>query len=654
LLEKMEMTSRTKNALANIQKKAMKKLQKSYASGSKKAASFNLAKQPFTYTSARPSVNTKMKQALSRDSPAKKLAPYVSTYAPVVQKFVPEPEPQETYASSKLGPYASGKAAYASGKAAYTSGKAAYASGKAAYASGKAAYSSAKKTAYSSTKPAYSSAKKTAYVSSAVPNIQKHALEMKKQNKAYTSAKVKRPTLPKGSRMSFVMKQLAKEDAINRKAKLAAKNEELALTKQAYIKAAKKVKEKAADMAKFESAVFTAKTPEQAAKFQAELAEAKAEARSAEMKEVEHRGTVNIEDRSVQRAEAKAVQAEKKLAIQEQAYTAALIRPGRGSGSGSGSGKLAKTKQGGAGSASLQLKRNTTASIKPSKTVPKVSPSKNNTLLRPAAPEVNASRPSDTTELPLPATPEVNTSAPITFNKTSVQNSTCDDACEAEKKVKQDQEAVKKIAALPKPNTTNVTVPMNITKPPPSKPTPQKPLISNKAAQDLIKKFAIRAPNTKIDRSCENNPKWESICTHLSEHCATSLVTRMKCKKTCGSCKEVFPIAEPSDAIDRTASKQKADAASAKSKADEAAAAAKLAEKSKQSKLAAEKKAEDADILKKEKAVAEAQKAVKGEDGPPKAQVTTLGEDSSDVTGYMRSMSDVYDEYFGPNGASLD
>jgi len=53
----------------------------------------------------------------------------------------------------------------------------------------------------------------------------------------------------------------------------------------------------------------------------------------------------------------------------------------------------------------------------------------------------------------------------------------------------------------------------------------------------------------KRDYNCKNNAKWGSHCEHLSDHCGTSLVLRMKCKKTCGSCKEKFPVNEPKDKL---------------------------------------------------------------------------------------------------------
>merc|ERR1712070_763860 len=62
----------------------------------------------------------------------------------------------------------------------------------------------------------------------------------------------------------------------------------------------------------------------------------------------------------------------------------------------------------------------------------------------------------------------------------------------------------------------------------------------------------------KVDRGCANNPEWDSMCPHLSEHCGKSMVTRMKCRKTCGACKEKFKVEEPSDEVDKAASRRKA------------------------------------------------------------------------------------------------
>jgi len=52
----------------------------------------------------------------------------------------------------------------------------------------------------------------------------------------------------------------------------------------------------------------------------------------------------------------------------------------------------------------------------------------------------------------------------------------------------------------------------------------------------------------KKDHDCDNKPNWDSDCPHLVGNCGTSLVVRMKCRKTCGSCKQTFEgIPEPKD-----------------------------------------------------------------------------------------------------------
>jgi len=64
-----------------------------------------------------------------------------------------------------------------------------------------------------------------------------------------------------------------------------------------------------------------------------------------------------------------------------------------------------------------------------------------------------------------------------------------------------------------------------------------------------MQKLAKLPDGYKRDYNCKNNAKWDKHCEHLSKHCGTSLVTRMKCKHTCGSCKEKFPVSEPKDRL---------------------------------------------------------------------------------------------------------
>lgn len=51
--------------------------------------------------------------------------------------------------------------------------------------------------------------------------------------------------------------------------------------------------------------------------------------------------------------------------------------------------------------------------------------------------------------------------------------------------------------------------------------------------------------------NCANNKAWADSCEDLKEHCDVSVVTRMKCRKSCGSCNQQFPVDEPTDKVAR-------------------------------------------------------------------------------------------------------
>jgi len=667
MLKHMRMTSRTKNALAKIQKKAKKKLQKSYQSGSKKNSSAQLARMRYTYTSARPSIRSKMKAVYSSQSHLSKLLPKIQMKRPAVKPFVPEsespdvPTPQKTYTSS----YSSSEAAYGSySSASYSSGKSSYSSAKqggATYTSTKQSsmYSSGGQISYSSSAPyasssnpyasaeyasashSYASASKqyasaSSYASKTEPREWRGERVMKVQLKVYSSSKMERPTLPKGSQMAFIMKQLAKEEVIDREVKLQAKKTEIQTNKQEYKHSAEKVLEKRKQMEQFESAVYTAKTPEEAEKEQAKLAMAKAAALEAEIKEVGKRATINYLDRSVQRTEAKVAAAERKLTIRLSTYTASVVagsgsgsggvnRSGSGRSSGSGSGNGVRS-QGNSGGSSAPH-GNTTSSdggdvenkgsgsgsgsgmSGPSKRehrgpkaalTPKVTSWVSKGSGHASGDQHAKSVPGNATG----STSRVQAGGKIVVDTKQVSQESAGSGkripTQAQKEGKGSlmthangsgattQSAPSK-SALPQhlpvddstgqpPKSTNSYVsasssgsakqatssassatPHRGEKVSPPPPPQAKPMTQARIAQIIAKNGVhYNGSKLKVDRGCENNPEWDSMCPHLSEHCGKSMVTRMKCRKTCGACKEKFKVEEPSDEVDKVASRRKA------------------------------------------------------------------------------------------------
>merc|ERR1712100_432294 len=81
---------------------------------------------------------------------------------------------------------------------------------------------------------------------------------------------------------------------------------------------------------------------------------------------------------------------------------------------------------------------------------------------------------------------------------------------------------------------------------PAAKPEAKKPA-AKVAAEDHLGRLEPVPKGFVPNYECENHGKWSNDCEPLADQCMTSIVVRMKCRKTCGSCQQNFPVKEPSD-----------------------------------------------------------------------------------------------------------
>merc|ERR1711998_768739 len=123
----------------------------------------------------------------------------------------------------------------------------------------------------------------------------------------------------------------------------------------------------------------------------------------------------------------------------------------------------------------------------------------------------------------------------------------------AEKKAAEKKAAEKKAAAAtPKPTPPapkQKTEAKPAAKPeakPAAKPEAKKPA-AKVAAEDHLGRLEPVPKGFVPNYECENHGKWSNDCEPLADQCMTSIVVRMKCRKTCGSCQQNFPVKEPSD-----------------------------------------------------------------------------------------------------------
>merc|ERR1712196_522482 len=123
----------------------------------------------------------------------------------------------------------------------------------------------------------------------------------------------------------------------------------------------------------------------------------------------------------------------------------------------------------------------------------------------------------------------------------------------AEKKAAEKKAAEKKAAAAtPKPTPpapkqkTEAKPAANPEAKPAAKPEAKQPA-AKVAAEDHLGRLEPVPKGFVPNYECENHGKWSNDCEPLADQCMTSIVVRMKCRKTCGSCQQNFPVKEPSD-----------------------------------------------------------------------------------------------------------
>merc|ERR1712224_420617 len=179
-----------------------------------------------------------------------------------------------------------------------------------------------------------------------------------------------------------------------------------------------------------------------------------------------------------------------------------------------------------------------------------------------------------------------------------------------------------------------------------------------------------KTPDMLLDHNCKDNPKWTQHCVHLTAHCGTSVVARMYCPHTCGSCSEKFDVSsfglpKAEDPAQKKAAADRAAAEEAAKKKREAAAQADIKKakdeaKAEQAKAEAAVKKQRADVaaLEKkqadEKAAATAARKAKAAAKPAakpaapaaKPAAKPAAEEDTDLS-YMKEESGEYDQLFG-------
>lgn len=124
---------------------------------------------------------------------------------------------------------------------------------------------------------------------------------------------------------------------------------------------------------------------------------------------------------------------------------------------------------------------------------------------------------------------------------------------------------------------------------------------------------------------CDNNPNWDKHCAALVEHCGDSVVARMYCKKTCGSCKEeVHPsFIMPNDGQDNS------------------------------TKLAGEEITQNIAVLGEEKTENSIEAATDAALKDLHETQTEVSEDDGHISKYMKQMSNMYNNYFSVSTSGM-